>query len=282
MIETAASSHIGVIAGGGQFPLLFIEAAKKAGRGVALVAHVGETPPETAALADLSCWVKLGQFGKMLDFFQTHGITETVLLGAITKTKIFTNVFPDLRGLALWNEMRVHQDDHILRAVARALAKEGITVRESTMYLQHLLFPTGVLGKKRPSSEQRDDIAFGFRKARAIGELDIGQCVVVRDRAVLAVEAIEGTDATIRRGGQLAKEKAVVIKVKKPGQDFRFDLPATGSSTIQTLAEVKGAVLAVEAGQSLIFDRDEMIAQADKAGIVLVGVEERADGSLNY
>ena len=278
----ADSACIGVIAGGGQFPLLFIEAAKKAGRGVALVAHVGETAPEAAALADLSCWVKLGQFGKMLDFFQKHGISETVLLGAITKTKIFTNVFPDLRGIALWNEMRVHQDDHILRAVARALAKEGITVRESTMYLQHLLFPAGVLGKKRPTAEQRDDIDFGFRKARAIGDLDIGQCVVVRDRAVLAVEAIEGTDAAIRRGGELAKEKAVVVKVKKPGQDFRFDLPATGSGTIQTLAEVKGAVLAVEAGQSLIFDRDEMIAQANKAGIVLVGVEERADGSLNY
>ncbi|HBT96832.1 MAG TPA: DUF1009 domain-containing protein [Desulfobulbaceae bacterium] len=278
----ADSSRIGVIAGGGQFPLLFIEAAKKAGRGVALVAHTGETAPEAAALADLCCWVKLGQFGKMLDFFRANRVTETVLLGAITKTKMFTNVFPDLRGLALWNEMRVHQDDHILRAVARALAKEGITVKESTMYLKHLLFPAGVLGKKRPSAEQRDDIAFGFAKARAIGALDIGQCVIVRDHAVLAVEAIEGTDAAIRRGGELAKEKAVVVKVKKPGQDFRFDLPATGSQTIQTLAAVKGAVLAVEAGQSLIFDRDEMIAQANKAGIVLVGVEEQADGSLNY
>ena len=278
----ADSSHIGVIAGGGQFPQLFIEAAKKADRRVALIAHAGETDPKAAALADLTCWVKLGQFGKMLDFFKKHGVTETVLLGAITKTKIFTNVFPDLRGLALWNEMRVHQDDHILRAVARALAKEGITVRESTMYLRHLLFPAGVLGKWRPSPEQRDDIAFGFAKARAIGALDIGQCVVVRDHAVLAVEAIEGTDATIKRGGELAGEKAVVVKVKKPGQDFRFDLPATGSRTIQTLAEVKGAVLAVEAGQSLLFDRDEMIAAADKAGIVLVGIEEGEDGSLRF
>jgi len=278
----ADSSHIGVIAGGGQFPLLFIEAAKKAGREVALIAHAGETAPEAAALADLTCWVKLGQFGKMLDFFKKHGVTEAVLLGAITKTKIFTNVFPDFRGLALWNEMRVHQDDHILRAVARALAKEGITVRESTMYLRHLLFPAGVLGKKQPSAEQRDDIAFGFAKARAIGALDIGQCVVVRDHAVLAVEAIEGTDAAIKRGGELAGEKAVVVKVKKPGQDFRFDLPATGSRTVQTLAEVKGAVLAVEAGQSLLFDRDEMIAEADKAGIVLVGIEELEDGSLRF
>ena len=282
MDATTDSSCIGVIAGGGQFPLLFIEAAKKAGRSVALVAHSGETPPETAGPADLTCWVKLGQFGKILDFFRVHGITEVVFLGTITKTKIFTNVFPDLRGLALWNEMRVHQDDHILRAVARALGKEGVTVRESTMYLQHLLFPVGVLSKKRPSLEQHEDIVFGFRKARAIGDLDIGQCVVVRDRAVLAVEAIEGTDAAIRRGGELAKEQAVVVKVKKPGQDFRFDLPATGSHTIATLAAVKGAVLAVEAGQSLIFDRDEMIVQANRAGIVLVGVEELADGSLNY
>jgi DUF1009 family protein len=282
---TADSSHIGVIgviAGGGQFPLLFIEAAKKAGRRVALIAHVGETEPEAAMCADLTCWVKLGQFGKMLDFFKKSGVTETVLLGAITKTKIFTNVFPDLRGLTLWNEMRVHQDDHILRAVARALAEEGIKVRESTTYLQHLLFPVGVLGKRQPSPEQRDDIAFGFAKARAIGALDIGQCVVVRDHAVLAVEAIEGTDAAIKRGGELAGEQAVVVKVKKPGQDFRFDLPATGSRTIQTLAEVKGAVLAVEAGQSLLFDRDEMIAEANKAGIVLVGIEELEDGSLRF
>ncbi|MDR3088994.1 MAG: UDP-2,3-diacylglucosamine diphosphatase LpxI [Desulfobulbaceae bacterium] len=276
------SSLIGVVAGGGQFPLLFIEAARKAGRRVALVAHVGETMPEAATAADLLCWVKLGQFGKLLDFFREHGVGETVFLGAITKTKIFTNVFPDMRGLALWNRIRSHQDDNLLRAIARELEDAGISVRESTMYLRHLLFPVGVLGKKKPTDEQRRDIEFGFKQARAIGALDIGQCVVILDRTVLAVEAIEGTDAAIRRGGALAKGKVVAVKVRKPGQDFRFDLPATGPRTIQALAEVKGAVLAVEAEQSLIFDRDEMISLADQSGIAVIGVEEQADGHLRF
>jgi DUF1009 family protein len=153
-------------------------------------------------------------------------------------------------------------------------------VLESTLYLRHLLFPAGVITKKRPNKKQRQDIEFGWQNARAIGRLDIGQCVVIRNCTVLAVEAIEGTDATILRGGALAKEDAVVVKVKKPGQDFRFDLPATGLTTIRSLQKVKGAVLAVEAGQSLLFDRELMVEEANKAGIVVVGVSEREDGSL--
>ena len=148
--------------------------------------------------------------------------------------------------------------------------------------MRHLLFPKGVLTRKKPNKEQREDIAFGWLNARAIGRLDIGQCVVVRNLSVAAVEAIEGTDATIIRGGMLVKEKAVVVKVKKPGQDFRFDLPATGLTTIESLKSVHGAVLAVEAGQSLLFDREQVVRAADAAGIVVVGVEEREDGSLDF
>lgn len=271
---------IGIIAGGGQFPLLFIDAARRAGRKVMVVAHRGETDERVAAAADDVCWVKLGQLGKMLSFFKSKGVGETVFLGTITKTRIFRDVMPDLKALTLWNKIDTKQDDAILRAVAGAIEKEGIAVRESTLYLQHLLFPEGTLTRKKLTREQEADVVFGWRHARAIGELDIGQCVVVRNGTVVAVEAIEGTDATIRRGGGLAKEKAVVVKVKKPGQDFRFDLPATGVQTIATLAEVKGAVLAVEAGQALLFDRDEMVNLADKAGIVVVGVREMDDGSL--
>jgi len=273
---------IGVIAGGGQFPMLFIEAARKAGRKVMVIAHRGETDERVAAAADDVCWVKLGQLGKVISWFKAKGVAETVFLGAITKTRIFRDIMPDLKALTLWNKIDAKQDDAILRAVATALEQENIAVLESTMYLQHLLFPEGVLSKKKPSKEQRRDIEFGWQHARAIGRLDIGQCVVVRNCTVVAVEAIEGTDAAIRRGGALAREKAVVVKVKKPGQDFRFDLPATGVTTIQTLAEVKGAVLAVEAGQALIFDRDEMMQAADRAGIVVVGVTENPDGSLAY
>lgn len=273
---------IGIIAGSGQFPLLFIKAAKAAGRIVVVVAHKGETIQDVAAAADMVCWVKLGQLGKIIRFFHDEGVGEAVFLGAITKTQIFRDVLPDLKGLTLWNKIDTRQDDAILRAVAGALEREDIKVLDSTFYLRHLLFPGGVLTKKKPSQEQRQDIEFGWRNARAIGQLDIGQCVVVRNLSVLAVEAIEGTDATILRGGVLAKEKAVVVKVKKPSQDFRFDLPATGLKTVETLASVKGAVLAVEAGQSLLFDREIMVAAADKAGIVVVGVIENPDGTLEF
>jgi UDP-2,3-diacylglucosamine hydrolase len=271
---------IGIIAGGGQFPLLFIDAAHKEGRRVAVVAHKGETDEQVVAAADAAIWVKLGQLGKVISFLHKEGAGETVFLGTITKTQIFRDVLPDLKALSLWNKIDRKQDDAILRAFATALEKEGIKVLESTIYLQHLLFPTGVLTKKKLSGTQRQDIIFGWQNARAIGKLDIGQCVVVRDCTVLAVEAIEGTDAAILRGGTLAKEKAVVVKVKKPGQDFRFDLPATGLTTIKTLQQVKGAVLAVEAGQSLLFDKEAMIAEANRAGIVVVGVTECEDGSL--
>lgn len=274
------ANTIGIIAGGGQFPLLFIEAAHKAGRRVVVVAHKGETAEQAVQTADAVCWVKLGQLGKLISFFQREGVGETVFLGTITKTQIFRDVLPDLKGISLWNKIDRKQDDAILRAIAGVLETEGIKVLESTLYLRHLLFPAGVITRKKPTKKQCRDITFGWRNARAIGKLDIGQCVVIRDCTVLAVEAIEGTDATILRGGALAKENAVVVKIRKPGQDFRFDLPATGLTTIRSLSSVKGAVLAVEAGQSLLFDKELMIEEANKAGIVVVGVSEREDGSL--
>ncbi|MEE4164443.1 MAG: UDP-2,3-diacylglucosamine diphosphatase LpxI [Desulfocapsaceae bacterium] len=273
---------IGIIAGGGQFPLLFIEAAQRAGRRVYVIAHRSETDETVAMAADEVCWVKLGQLGRIIKFFKSNGVSETVFLGTITKTQIFRDILPDLKGLSLWNKIDIKQDDAILRAVATSLEKEGISVLESTLYLAHLLFPKGVLTRKKPTKIQQRDIEFGWRNARAIGTLDIGQCVVVRECSVMAVEAIEGTDAAIRRGGRLAKEQAVVVKLRKPNQDFRFDLPATGLGTIETMQEVNCSVLAVEAGQSLLFDRQEMIAAAEKAGIAVVGVEELADGTLDY
>ncbi len=274
--------RIGIIAGGGQFPLLFIEAARKAGRKVYVAAHRSETDELVAQAADEACWVKLGQLGKIIKFFKQNRVAEAVFLGTITKTQIFRDVMPDLKGLTLWNKIDNRQDDAILRTVADALEQEGIKVLESTLYLEHLLFPKGVLSRRKPNKSQRQDIEFGWRNARAIGKLDIGQCVVVRDCSVMAVEAIEGTDAAILRGGKLAKEQAVVVKLRKPNQDFRFDLPATGAKTIESIHQVKGAVLAVEAGQSLLFDPAEMIETANRYGIVVVGVEERSDGSLDY
>lgn len=273
-------SKIGIIAGGGQFPILFAKAARERGRRIIVVAHKGESMPEIEEVADEICWVKLGQLGKIVKFFRQGEVSEAVLLGTITKTRIFKDVWPDIKGLTLWNRLKVRQDDSILRAVADALEEEGIKILESTCYLRQLLFPKGVLTKKKPSAHQLEDIDFGWRMAREVGRLDIGQCVVVRDRAVLAVEAIEGTDAAIRRGGGLAKEKAVIVKVKKPNQDFRFDLPAIGIKTIDSMIQVGAAVLAVEAGQALLFDGQEMIELANRAGIVVVGIEEIGSGKL--
>lgn len=275
-------SPIGLIAGGGQFPLLFADAARKQGRNVVAVAHINESNPALEAEVGQICWVKLGQLGKIIKYFKRYGVRETVFAGSITKTRIFKDILPDLKGLTLWNKIDVRQDDAILRAVAGTLEQEGIRVLASTLYLEHLLFPRGILTRRKPTENEAEDIRFGWKIAREIGRLDIGQCVVVRDRTVLAVEAIEGTDATIMRGGELAGNGAVVVKLKKPGQDFRFDLPATGITTITSLSGVKGTALAVEAGQSLLFDRQEMVDAAEQAGITIVGVHENETGQLTW
>jgi DUF1009 family protein len=169
--------------------------------------------------------------------------------------------------------MLYKKDDTILRGLARELEAEGITVRESTLYLDNILAPAGVLTKKEPSKDDWKDIDFGWQMAKEIGKLDIGQTVVVKDQAILAVEAIEGTDEAIRRGGRLCREGAVVVKTCKPQQDLRFDLPAVGTQTIATMEEVKASCLAVEAGKTIILDRDAVITAANKAKISIVGVE---------
>lgn len=277
-----ASDKIGIIAGGGQFPLLFARAVRRHGLKVYAAAHQGETDETLADQVDALQWVRLGQLGKIIDFFKKEGVIKTVFIGSITKTNIFRDVRPDLKGLGLWNKIDIKQDDSILRAIADRLAKDGIEVVASTSYVPELLFPQGILTRKKLTKEQKNDIVFGWKIARAMGGLDIGQCVVVRNQTVLAVEAIEGTDAAIRRGGTLGKEKAVVVKLKKPNQDLRFDLPAVGEKTIVSMLEVKAAVLAVEAGYALFFDRESVIRAADAAGLVVVGVTETASGELQF
>ena len=277
-----ASDKIGIIAGGGQFPLLFAQAVRRHGLKVYAAAHQGETDETLADQVDALQWVRLGQLGKIIDFFKKEGVIKTVFIGSITKTNIFRDVRPDLKGLGLWNKIDIKQDDSILRAIADRLAKDGIEVVASTSYVPELLFPQGILTRKKLTKEQKNDIVFGWKIARAMGGLDIGQCVVVRNQTVLAVEAIEGTDAAIRRGGTLGKEKAVVVKLKKPNQDLRFDLPAVGEITIASMLEVKAAVLAVEAGYALFFDRESVIRAADAAGLVVVGVTESASGELQF
>jgi len=279
---TDRSEKIGIIAGGGQFPLLFAKAVQRQGLEAYAAAHKGETDEALAGQVARLQWVRLGQLGKIINFFKEEGVKKTVFIGSITKTNIFRDVRPDFKGLGLWNKIDIKQDDAILRAVADRLEKDGIEVVASTHYIPELLFPPGILTRKKLTEEQKNDIVFGWKIARSMGSLDIGQCVVVRNGTVLAVEAIEGTDATIRRGGSLGKEKAVVVKLRKPNQDLRFDLPAVGKKTVESMQEVKAAVLAVEAGYALFFDREPVIRAADAAGIVVVGVTEEASGELVF
>ena len=276
------TDKIGIIAGGGQFPLLFAKAAQNQGLEVYAAAHKGETDEALTDHVERLQWVKLGQLGKIIDFFKQEGVKKTVFVGSITKTNIFRDVRPDLKGLGLWNKIGIKQDDAILRAVADSLEKDGIEVVASTGYVPELLFPKGILSRKKLSRDQKTDITFGWEIARSLGTLDIGQCVVVRNQTVLAVEAIEGTDAAIRRGGTLGKEKAVVVKLRKPNQDLRFDLPAIGEKTIESMKEVNAAVLAVEAGYALFFDKESVIRAADAAGIIIVGVTETSSGVLSF
>jgi len=261
---------IGLIAGSGEFPLLVADAVKRRGLKVIAVAHRGETMRELASKVDEITWIGLGQFGHLLTAFKSRGVGHVLMAGAITKANMFTNVSPDPRGLTVMEELSVFHDDDILRAVARELEKEGITVVGSTKYLPELLAPSGCLTKRSPTREEMEDIELGWMVAKELGRLDIGHCVVVRKKAVLAVEAIEGTDKTILRGGELAKENAVVVKVSKPNQDLRFDLPAVGPNTIEVMATVRASVLAIESGKCLIFDKEEMIRLANSNGIAMV------------
>lgn len=271
------SQIIGLIAGGGQFPLLIAEAAKRQGLKTVAVAHLDETDPALSACVDDIVWIRLGQLGQLIKVFKKRGVSDVLMAGTITKRRMFENIRPDLKGLTIMSKLAFFHDDDILRAVAREFDKEGITIVSSTQFLPELMAPEGCLTARHPDKAEKEDIRFGWQMAKALGRLDIGQCVVVRKKTVLAVEAIDGTDATILRGGSLAQEKAVVVKVSKPGQDLRFDVPSVGLQTVRNLSRVKGSVLAVEAGKTLLFDRAEMIAEADRTHIAIVSLHDPSE-----
>jgi len=258
---------IGLIAGSGQFPLIFSKKAKSKGFAVCAVAYLNEADPGLAEHVDSIEWVHLGQIGRVIRFFRNHGVSEAVMMGAIRKTRMFSDVKPDMKAISLITDILHTHDDNILRAFARVLEKEGIVIRESTFLLPDLLAPKGCWTRRKPSRSENSDIALGWKLAKELGKSDIGQCVVVAGGSVLAVEAIDGTDETIIRGGKLSKGTAVAVKVCKPAQDFRFDIPAVGVQTIDTMHRSGVKVLAVEAGKTVVFDREEMIALADRLGI---------------
>ncbi len=269
---SSGSGPMGLVAGSGAFPLAFARAVRASGRELVAVAHEGETDREIDELATHVTWLKLGQVRRLIDALESRGVREAVLLGGVTKASYFAGVRPDLWGLRMLAQVAVRSDDNLLRAIARELEAHGIAIVPSTPYLGELRAPEGVLGRCRPTGEQLSDVRYGFDLAKGLGKFDVGQTVVVKERAPLALEAIEGTDACIARGADLAHEGAVVVKVVKPGQDERFDLPAAGSGTVRVCLKHKVSVLAVEAGGTLLADRDEMIRLADKGGLVVLGV----------
>lgn len=268
-----AVKKLGLIAGNGRFPLLFADAAKKAGFTVTAVAHRGETPEALDEHVDEVCWIKVGQLGHMIDHFKSAGVDSVVMAGGIKKTRMFTEYRPDWRAVKVLARVRHFKDDVLLRALANELESEGITVGDATQYLPSLIAAKGVMTTE-PSSDQWDDIRFGVTMVKALGRLEIGQCVVVKRRTVLAVEAIEGTDEAIRRGGALAHGGAVIVKMANPQQDLRFDIPTVGPTTIASMQEVDAAVLAVEAGKTLMIDKAELLHAARQARISVVGVTE--------
>lgn len=264
--------RLGLIAGNGRFPLVFIEAAHTQGIEIVAVAHQGETPDDIAGQLPDVTWVKVGELGKIIETFLKAGVTQVVMAGGIHKAGALTNIQPDARGLAFISRLSSLKDDVILRGIAQELESDGIDVVESTRLLPSLVPDEGVLTAVSPDTKQHADIRLGVQVAKEIGRWDIGQSVVVKQGTVFAVEGAEGTNATIQRGGELSGPGTVVVKVSKPHQDLRFDVPTVGPETIHVMRAVQAQVLAVEAGKTLMLDKSTLIRDADVAGMCVVAV----------
>lgn len=264
---------LGLIAGNGRFPFLVADAARRAGRRVVAVAIREEAAPELEGRVDSFHWVGLGQLGKAIDTLLSAGVREAVMAGQVKHRQIFSDVVPDLKLVAVLARLAVKNTDSLIGGVADAIEREGIRLLPSTDLLRDDLARPGAMTKARPGAEARKDIDYGLRIARAIAGLDLGQAVVVKDRAAVALEAMEGTDECIRRAGRIAGHGCTVVKVAKPRQDPRFDVPVIGPATIEVMAEAGARVLAVEAGRTLLLDRAALLAAADGAGVAVWGVE---------
>lgn len=271
--------QVGIIAGTGELPGIVAKDAKERGCTVVIAALENLAPAGLENFADVFQWVNAGKLGDLINVFKKSGTTEVIMAGKVPKTLIYkSKITPDLRAIKMLFSLKDKSDDSILNALTKELESEGIRIINTTAFSPHLLTPEGVLTEDSPSKEEWQDIAFGWEIARGIGKLDIGQTVVVKGKAVMAVEAIEGTDEAIRRGGRLAGAGAVVVKVSKPQQDMRLDVPVIGLDTIKAMVDVGARVLAVEADRSIIIDRKQLAIEADEAGITLVGYRTPGSG----
>jgi len=268
--------RLGLIAGNGAFPFLVLDAARRLGHAVTIIAVEGEASPGLAEAAALEPraefhWVPLGHLGHAIELMRATGVTQAVMAGQVRHTSIFSGAIPDRLLLSVLLRLRSKNTDALISAVADVLRDPGIELLDSTAYLTPLLARAGVLTARQPTAEELDDFAFGYRMADRIAALDIGQTIAVKSAAVVAVEAMEGTDAVIERAGRLAGPGVRIVKVAKPNQDMRFDVPVVGLATIEAMRVAGATALSVDAGRALLLDGDGAIRAAEAAGICIVG-----------
>lgn len=268
--------HLGLIAGNGRFPFLVLDAARATGHHVTIIALKEEAFPELeieAAKPPVAALhrVSLGQLGTWIKLLEKARVTHALMAGQVKHTKLFSDIVPDLTAIGLLTRIKAKNTDAIIAAVADLLKERGIELLDSTAFLAPLMARAGVLTRRAPTEDERRDLAFGYTIADAIAGLDIGQTVAVKGAAVVAVEAMEGTDAVIARAGQLAGPGVCIVKVAKPKQDMRFDVPVVGVATVTALRAAGATVLSVDAGQTLMIDGEAIVAAADAAGITIVG-----------
>lgn len=275
---------LGLVAGSGLLPAELAESARRAGWRVAAVGLVELADPSLSKHVDVFEWVHLGDTVRMFGVLREAGVADVALAGKVPKTFLWERrdaLRPDARAIAALAKLRDRKDDSLLGMVVELIESEGLRVRSQLDLAPDLLAPIGPLGGVRPTPEQEQDAAFGWPIAKAIGALDVGQSVVVQGKAVLALEAVEGTDRAIERGASLAERGrgVVVVKVAKPRQDPRFDVPTIGLATLRTLAKGGGGALAVEAGETLVLEREALVAEADASGIAVFGLDGRRLGA---
>jgi DUF1009 family protein len=263
---------LGLIAGNGRFPFLVAAAARRAGRRVVAVAILEETAPELASEVDEIHWVGLGQLGRCIDALKGAGVREAVMAGQVKHRQIFSGVMLDLKLVGLLARLAFKNTDSLIGAVAETLEREGIRLLPSTGFLQDQLATAGAMTSRAPSRDERKDIDYGRRIALTLAGMDLGQTVVVKDRAAIALEAMEGTDEVIRRAGRLAGSGATVVKVAKPRQDLRFDVPVVGPATLEAMRDAGASALALDAGKALLIDKEVFLRTADQLGIKVFGM----------
>lgn len=276
MRKLESNKKLGIIAGKGELPVAIATEAKSQGYSVFAVALESLADESLANFVDEIKWVNVGKFGQLISALKKAGVSEAVMAGKVSKSLLYkSKITPDLRAVKLLFSLKDRKDDSILLAITHELESEGIKLLEITNFSSKLLMPEGILTKNKPTEQEWKDIEFGWKIAKEIGRLDIGQTVVIKNCAVMAIEAIEGTDEAIKRGCELAGKGAVIVKVSKPKQDMRFDVPAVGLQTLNVMKEYGGSVLAVESDKSLILSKELVIKEAQKAGISIVGYANR-------